>query len=391
MNEPEPRPFPPAERFRRRIAALAHFGTRALAGTDLDEMLHDACAMVSEQTDTQLVKAIELLPGGEEMLMRAGVNWRPGVVGRVTFGAHAHSPSGYALQQDEPVLSSDTDVETRFEIPQVMRDHGVRSMVNVVIRGKDGAWGVLEADGHAPREFDEDDIDFLQSVANVLAAGIDRLKRDAELRRTMDLERFLLSELRHRVRNLIMNVDALAKRTARTSETLPEFGANFGARLAALARTQDLLGRGPEAVDLRETLSEELEAHGIRLGGDRVAAEGPKVELPPKVAQALGMAFHELATNAGKHGALGRDGGALLVSWEVRPGPEGRDLAIRWRETGVPLSGRPERRGFGSDAIERHLPYMLGGEGRLAYEPDGLVCTLRFPLPEPVDGVLSHA
>ena len=132
------------------------------------------------------------------------------------------------------------------------------------------------------------------------------------------------------------------------------------------------------SVRLEDTLRQELKAHGAD-HGSRVLLAGPDLRLSPKVAQALGMAFHELATNASKYGALRQDGAQLKVSWRTVPGEQAEDVVIVWRETGVPLETPPTRRGFGAETIERSLPYMLGGESRVEYHSDGVECTIRFP------------
>ena len=91
------------------------------------------------------------------------------------------------------------------------------------------------------------------------------------------------------------------------------------------------------------------------------------------------MAFHELATNANKYGALCEDGAQLKVSWRTVAGEQADDVVIVWRETGVPLADPPTRRGFGAETLERSLPYMLGGESRVEYHKDGVEWTIRFP------------
>src|SRR5262245_27593223 len=145
-----------AERLRRQRAVLAEFGLHALRTQDLDELLQESTELIAEACDIELVKIVELLPGGTDMLIRAGVHWDPGVVGHARLGADSHSPAGYALKTDLPVVSPDVDAETRFEIPELLRRHGVRSMVNVVIRGEGPPFGVLEIDSRAPRGFDQD-------------------------------------------------------------------------------------------------------------------------------------------------------------------------------------------------------------------------------------------
>ena len=368
------------ERLRQQAMALSHFGGHALRTHDLDALLQEAAKLVSEATGIELVKVLELLPDGETMLVRAGVNWNPGVVGHATFGAHRDSPAGYALEENKPVVSPDTNTEGRFEVPRLLIEHGVRSMVNVVIRGERAAWGVLEMDSRQRRDFNEDDISFLQNLANLLAAAIERLQTGAELKDAADHGSILLGELQHRVRNMLLNVRILARRTAKTSASLEQFVEAFDSRLLALARTQELLTQGSAvSAGLEDTLRQELKAHGADRGS-RVLLAGPNVRLPPKIVQALGMAFHELATNASKYGALRQDGAQLKVSWRTVPGEQADDLVIVWRETGVPLENLPTRRGFGAETIERSLPYMLGGNSRVEFHSDGVECNIRFPL-----------
>ncbi|WP_162912934.1 HWE histidine kinase domain-containing protein [Rhodospirillaceae bacterium SYSU D60014] len=349
---------------------------------NLDALLQEATALVSEAIEVELVKVLELLPDGEAMLVRAGVNWKPGVVGHATLGAHERSPGGYALQQDQAVISRDVATEERFEIPALLVDHGVKSMVNVVIRGEREAFGVLEVDSRRHRDFDEDDISFLQNYANLLAFAVDRLASHRELAEAEETGRILLRELQHRVKNLLANIRALARRIRAESISLDEFGAAFDSRLGALARTQDLLTCGPGgAADIRDILRQELAAHGAR-EGERLTLQGPRAMLQSNMAQALGMAFHELATNAVKYGALGGEDGRIDISWTVEPSDGGTRMLIRWREHGIEIKGDPSRRGLGSEVIEETVPYMLGGTSALMFHPDGVECTIRFPVPK---------
>jgi two-component sensor histidine kinase len=367
------------DRLRTQVAALSSFGNHALRTGDLNGLLQEASVVVSETSGIELVKVLELLPDRETVFVRAGVNWRPGVVGHEIFGAHERSPAGYALQTGEPVVSADIATERRFEIPQLLIEHGVTSMVNVVIRGDRDAWGVLEMDSRQARNFNEDDIAFLQNYANLLAAAIDRLQTEGELKQAAERTSLLLGELQHRVRNMLLNVRALARRTVKASGNLEEFAQAFEARLLALGRTHDLLTRGAAvSIRLEDILRQELKAHGAE-HGRRVLFSGPEIRLAPKAAQALGMAFHELATNASKHGALRHEGAELRVFWQIVADESEEVVLIHWRETGVPIERPPERRGFGSETLEHSLPYMLGGEVTVAFHVGGVECTIRFP------------
>jgi two-component sensor histidine kinase len=357
-------------------AVLARFGGHALREQDLDVLLHEAAKLVSDACDVELVKVLELLPSGESLLVRAGVNWNEGVVGRAKMAAHGGSPAGYALETRTAVISRDVDAEDRFAIPDMLREHGVRSMVNVTIEGERGPWGVLEVDSRVQRDFDQDDVAFLQNYANLLAAAIDRHQTHADLARAHDRDRMLQAELKHRGRNLLANIEALAARTLKLSPDLGAFRESFLGRLAALGRAQDLLTSGTQVISLRSLLLQELEAHGA--APDRTRLEGPDIHLPPRMAQALAMGFHELATNASKHGAIAHAEGRLDVRWGVEPGEVRDEVVIRWRETGVAIDAPPQRRGMGSDTFEKSLPRMLDCATEMIFHRDGLEGIIRF-------------
>jgi len=377
-----------AEKLRKQRAALAHFGQHALRTNDLDELLHEATVNVSKAMEIDLVKVLQVMRDGKTMLVRAGVNWNPGVVGRATFGAHSQSPAGYALHTDKPVISPDVALEKRFEIPELLSRHSVKSMVNVVIRGDRQPFGVLEVDSRRKRDFDEEDISFLHTYANLLASAVDRLATHRELEEAAETSAILVRELQHRVMNILANVGALARRTRASSASLDDFMRAFESRLGALGRAQDLLTRGSmRGAGIRELLSRELSAHGVDThrmdeGNKRVTVQGVEIQLPPKFLQALSILFHELATNAVKHGALGVENGRIEVFWRVEPSDAGDRLLIRWRETGVEINGKPSRRGLGLEAIEESLPYMLAATSSVVFHRDGVECTVQCPLPD---------
>ena len=215
------------------------------------------------------------------------------------------------------------------------------------------------------RSFNEDDVSFLQNYANLIAAAIDRLKIEADLKQAADRTSFLLGELQHRVQNMLLNVRSLARRTAKGSTSLSEFSEAFDARLMALARTQDLLTGGSVAsVRLEDALRQELRAHGVEPGG-RVSLSGPDVRLSPKTVRALSMVFHELATNASKYGALHHDGGRLDVSWRATSGDEDEEVLVTWRESGY--RSRLRRRAAASGPKQSREPFRTCSAESLAW------------------------
>lgn len=205
--------------------------------------------------------------------------------------------------------------------------------------------------------------------------------RDITEQRQHLREKALMGELQHRVKNILGKVRSMARQTRKRHRSLDEFVEAFDGRLDALARTQDLLLATPSgAVQLREIVVSELEAGGAELGLN-FAVDGPAVALSPRDAQAMGMAVHELTTNAAKHGALKAEKGRIEISWRLDRTGEREHLKFGWREHGVKVEDVAPARGFGAEVIERSLAYMLGGSARLTFAPDGADYRLEFPLP----------
>jgi len=168
----------------RHEAVLARFGELALRSDDLGEILTEACDLVCEALGTDLAKVMALQEDGETLLVRAGVGWKPDVVGQVTIKMMDHTSESHAFKTGEPVISPDIDRETRFTYPAFLTDNGVRALANVLIIGgmNRPPFGILQVDSRTPRQFTDDDTAFLRSYANLLAAAVDRLRVFGEMR-----------------------------------------------------------------------------------------------------------------------------------------------------------------------------------------------------------------
>jgi two-component system CheB/CheR fusion protein len=207
--------------------------------------------------------------------------------------------------------------------------------------------------------------------------AVRRKAKPAQLDRSA---RDLAAELQHRVNNLLATVRAILGQTRETASTLEDFVDAFDGRLSALARSQMLLSRGVDGhADLHELLTDELIAHTARIG-ESVVVSGPEIWLTSRAAEMMAIAFHELAANAVKYGALATPAGRIDVGWHVESKKAGRHLVLRWREAGVQLPQSVARRGFGAELLEEGLPYTFGGAASLQYHPDGLECLMTFPL-----------
>jgi GAF domain-containing protein len=168
----------------RQQTILARFGELALRSDELDEILTEACRLVGHALGTDLAKVMELQDDGETLLVRAGVGWKPGVVGEVTIKATDDTSEGVALKTGEPMISPDVAKETRFKYAPFLTDNGVKAVANVlIIGGQDRPpFGILQIDSRTPRQFTNDETDFLRSYANLLAAAVDRLRAIEETR-----------------------------------------------------------------------------------------------------------------------------------------------------------------------------------------------------------------
>ncbi|MFV2081161.1 MAG: PAS domain S-box protein [bacterium] len=160
---------------------IAELGKSALSGVELQEVMEMAVAAVAENLKVKHCKILELLPGGEELLLRSGVGWKEGLVGIATVGTGTDSQAGYTLNSDEPVIVKDLRTESRFTGSALLTDHEILSGVSVVIQGAAKPFGVLEVHSVSSRSFSEHDINFIKSVANVLGEAIVRKRAEEAL------------------------------------------------------------------------------------------------------------------------------------------------------------------------------------------------------------------
>ena len=204
-----------------------------------------------------------------------------------------------------------------------------------------------------------------------------------ELLGLQNRQEVLLAELQHRTRNVLALVQAIARKTMRSASSLEEFGDEFGHRLTALSRVQSLVSTTSKAtLPLRKLVEAELIAHG-EAAGERIQISGPDTDLPTTSVQTLALVLHELATNAVKYGAIGQPAARLLVKWHVEGEKDqpGR-IILSWLESGVvmPDPSVPKRKGYGSELIERALPYQLNAKTRLVFHSDGVHCEISIPV-----------
>lgn len=219
----------------------------------------------------------------------------------------------------------------------------------------------------------------------ILYPDVTARRRAADaLRESETRARLLLAELQHRVRNILSVVRSVFTRTIEAGGPIEDIADHFRGRLDALARTQVVVTQNSSGTaNLENMVREELLSVGTA-DGPRVTLEGPEIELSGEVAEALGLAVHELTTNSLKYGALRAPSGALAIRWSVNVDYSGvARLLFTWEEQGVPaMPIDPCREGFGTELIARALPYRLGAETSFELRPGGVRCAINVPLPE---------
>jgi PAS domain S-box-containing protein len=196
-------------------------------------------------------------------------------------------------------------------------------------------------------------------------------RKEAEKRITM-----LMRELAHRVKNQYAVILAMIRETNNQARSPEEFEALIRSRITALSRSHELLIHGEwDRADLHGLIIAHLDSFGVR---DRLATHGPEVLLSPNAAQYLGMAFHELATNAAKYGAFSVPEGRVSVTWSMSGEADQRRFTLRWEETGGP-SVSQKSTGFGTKVLEQLAPAALQGEAKVEPGASGLVWQLTAP------------
>ncbi|WP_206425024.1 PAS domain S-box protein [Halosimplex salinum] len=166
----------------RQQAVVTDLGQRALESRDIDALMADAVERVAATLDTDYCKVLDLDDEAGELLVRQGVGWDEGVVGEATVSAvDDDSQAAHTLASAEPVVVEDLPTETRFSGPALLTDHDVRSGISVVVGPPDGPWGVLGAHDTDAREFSDQDVNFVQSVATILATAIGRHRDEQAL------------------------------------------------------------------------------------------------------------------------------------------------------------------------------------------------------------------
>ena len=328
---------------------VAGFGLFALDPGPLQRLLDEVCRIAAEGLRTSLAKVLRYRSPVDDFLVCAGVGWHAGVVGHGTLGGGLDSPAGYAFETGKPTLSNHLAREDRFRIPALLAEHGVQSAINVVIGRVDQApFGVLEVDSTRRNDFIESDTAFLQSLANVLAAGLARVEAEEARELMLQDKDLLMREVHHRVTNslqLVRTILALQSRGV-SDETRAQLD-SAASRIMSIAAVHRRLYEGASVAEgsvslflaaLLDDLKDIADGRGIELDAEPImlSADG----LTP-----VGLIVSELVTNALKYGA-----GTIKVN--VRPVERGIEVVVEDEGAGLAVDiAAPGKRGLGMRLI----------------------------------------
>lgn len=221
-----------------------------------------------------------------------------------------------------------------------------------------------------PRDWSDQDLTFIGELAQLTWSAAERARSDAALIQAEETERMLIREVDHRAKNVLAVVQSLAQLTPFVDKT--QYVTALSGRIGSLARSHSLLSSNRwSGARLDVLLEQELEPYGAE-NDRRLTIAGPPVLIQAEAAQSLGLVIHELATNAGKYGALSTPAGALEVSWRWA---DDRRLLLTWREIGGPPTVPPQRQGFGATLIA-NAGRQVGATIQREWPPEGLVCEI---------------
>ena len=220
----------------------------------------------------------------------------------------------------------------------------------------------------------------LHDEAGRLVGAVNMLIDITERKRAEERQHLMVRELHHRVKNTLATVQAIMGSTARTATSIEDFQTALIGRIGVLAKTHVLLSDDSRPVSFGDILHSELDAFDDGSDG-RVSLTGPPVEIAAQAAVPLGLAMHELTTNAAKYGALSVYGGKVDVTWSETITASSRQLNFDWVESGGPTVTLPTRQGFGSRLLQFVLPGQIQAKVSIDYRPEGIRVHGTVPLP----------
>src|SRR6516165_2989155 len=385
--EPSPVSTDPVTRaLRQRIRQqeiLAELGVVALQGKPFLELLNETVRLTAEGMNAEFSKVLEYIPTENRLLVRSGVGWHEGIVGRATVGADLQSPSGFALRTGKPVISNHLENEQRFRTPELLVEHGIRRAMNVILQGDGSPYGVLEVDSRSEGEFSQNDIAFLQGAANILGMAIEQQQYQRKLQAALDRHQVLLREVNHRVKNSLQVVSSMLQLQANAvgDRDLSERLNEAASRVNAVGRAYERLAYTAdyENIDLIEYLRQIINDLEPTVAPCKIQFDAPEaIRFAADRAILVGLIINELVSNAGKYAYPNRASGLIWV--QVQSENEAIAISVRDEGVGLPPGFDPIASKRLGARLVNALSKQLGGELRRQPVLTGVDSTLHIPL-----------
>jgi two-component sensor histidine kinase len=365
---------------RRQQAAMAAFGGFALRQTDLLKILTEAARVCAEGLSVPYCKVCRYRPEENDLLIVAGYGWHAGVVGNVVSRADDSSPQGRAFSTGKPAVCYDLRKDSEFVLPPFYGEHGIISTIDVVIRGDDRPYGVLEIDNDIQHNYDEHDIAFLTGFANVLAEAvatnartivlqttIDRMNAMVEEKdRLLEQKQVLAEELQHRVRNNLQLVyGMLSKQLDDTEDQTGQRGIKaIARRVRTLAQVYDHLQDGAmtRTTDFGDYLKSlclnVAQIQRVPDGAITLTCDSDLIMLDLDVVTALGIVVAEIVTNCYDHAFPGGKGSIVVSLRRAAGDDKAAILTIRDNGPGFTPAVKSKRQGIG--LVQRLIEQVRG-------------------------------
>ncbi len=364
---------------------LSELGVTALQGATLEQLLGETVRLTAQGLRADYCKVLEHIPSENRFMVRAGVGWKPGIVGVTSVGADLKLPAGFALRTGKPVISNHLENEERFRTPELLASHGVRRAMNVILQGEGKPFGVLEVDSRSGDDFVEHDLAFLQGAANILGMAIERERYERYLKAAVSRHEVLLKEINHRVKNSLSLVISMLRLQAREDDDpkITERLVEASARINAVARAHERLYQGEdvETLDLGiyvEQVCRDLDETVSQLHINVDAERGIIVATDRAVSSALVVA--ELVTNAAKYAYEGKPGGKVQVR-VVRAGNKSDVmLSVHDEGVGLPEGFEPLKAKSLGMRIVSAFSQQLGGDVRVRSLSPGTEFSITIPI-----------
>lgn len=359
---------------------------RIAAGGSIQDVLRDLVLLAEQASGGGMLASVLFLsPDGGHLLEGAAPNlpsrYNAAIHG-IAIGPDAGS-CGTAAFLGEPVIVTDIATDPLWaNFRGIALEHGLRACWSMPIKSATGSvLGTFANYYREPREPTDRDMEIIAMVARTTGIAIERHRHEAERRRIEDQRALVVSELNHRVKNVFALAGALIGLSARHATDARQLAETMQERLGALARAHDLVrfdvtSGTSDAPILRQVIDEVLAPYRMGDTEERILLTGPDVPLTPGVITSIALVFHELATNAVKHGGLRSGGDGLSVLWVAQESK----LHIVWSEKNIAATDNASvKKGFGSTLVRTMVESQL--QGKLSYDwREGLTVTIELPL-----------